>query len=126
VEAVPLNAAATDTARQRYEVCNGRPAAMKACIETGNLRNVGQTLCDSLYRGKVVRLVEWSERYELAKLSEQLRSDDRRTGMTRATMHNSMTYADDMRSSERRTQPLVHVQQCGTPVANRITDRRSP
>jgi len=96
---------------------------MKTCIKTRDLRHVGQTLSYSPDRSKVMGLMKRSEQYQFVELSEQLRSDDRRSGMTRATMHDSVPHADNARVSERRAQPLSQVLQRGLPIRNRNIDR---
>jgi hypothetical protein len=104
---------------------NFRHGAMKARVEACDLRHVGQPLRHRLNRREVMRLVERCERHELAKLRKHVGRDDRGTNMTRPTVHDPVTYADDTRAREGGMQPTHHVPKRGTRIANVGTRPRS-
>ena len=62
-----------DLARQRHQLGDRRLAAMKAGVEAGDLRHVGQPLGDRFDRREVVRLMQRRQRNQRSQLVEHLR-----------------------------------------------------
>src|SRR3954453_10158706 len=69
---VSLDSLATYFMRQGNQVGERRLSSMKARIEAGDLRHVGQTLRNCFDGPDVVRLVQRCERYQTAKLRHDL------------------------------------------------------
>ena len=63
---------------------------MKAGIETGHLRHIGQTLRNSFDCREIMRLVQRRERHQLTKLSQHISGDNDRTCMVRPAMNHPM------------------------------------
>jgi hypothetical protein len=99
VEAVALHSCCADVAQQRNHLGDGRLAAMKAGVETGDLRHARKLLGDRVDRCQVVRLMERSERNQRSQLLQNRRGDDGGTCKAGAPMDNAMTDAEHVRTA---------------------------
>ena len=131
VESVALHAAATEIARQRHDLGDRRLAAMKARVETGDLRHARQSLGHGIDCGEVVRLMERRERHQGAEVRQDLRRDDRRPrvlarrrgrrdGRRRARGRRRRSASEARRQAHRR--PRVRPRSC----SKRSSARRAP
>ena len=105
VEAVALHAGAADLAGQRHHFGDRRLTAMKARVEAGDLRHTGEPLGDRFDRREIVRLVERSERHQLAQFFQNLRRDDRGTGEVRPAVDDAMADTEHARAAVGRAKP---------------------
>ena len=71
MKTVALHPGAADLHGQRNQLGNGRLPAMKARVEAGNLRHIGEQRGYRVDRGEVVRLVERSQGLQLSQMSPE-------------------------------------------------------
>src|SRR3954470_17016320 len=102
---VSLNSAATSFLRQGNQVSGRRLSSMETCIETGDLRHVGQELRNCFDSPDVVRLVQRGQGCQSAQFSEHLWCHNRRSRVARPTVYNAMPNAHDRRATIHRLQP---------------------
>ena len=83
-------------ARQCERVGDEWVAAMKGCIEAGNLNGSRKCVKGGFYPGNVMGLVQGSERDKTPELFDNIVVDDDRLHEIDAAMHDAMADGDDL------------------------------
>ena len=70
---------------------------MKTCVETGNLRHIGEPFGDRFNRRQIVWLVQRGKRHQAIQFCKDLRCHNRWASILRATMHDAVADANHLR-----------------------------
>ena len=108
VEPVALEARAAEVPWEGHELGDRRLAAMKARVEAGDLRHAGQPLGHRVDGREVVGLMQRRKRDERPEVLQHFGSNDRRTGVIGAAVHNAVTDADHVRAGVTGSHPCRH------------------
>ncbi len=105
VEAVAPHGGTANARWQRHDFRDGLAAAMEARVETRDLRHAGQPVRHGVDRSQVVRLVERRQRDQRTKLDEHFSTDDCRSGIPAAAVHDTVADRHHVRPGVLRSEP---------------------
>jgi hypothetical protein len=89
---VPLHFRAANRSRQRDQFRHTRIAAVKTCVEAGNLGHARQPFHDRFNRRQIIRLMQRGKGDEMIKISQNLGRDHSWRCVPRTTMSDTVSH----------------------------------
>lgn len=106
MEAVALDAALADIARQREHPRQRFLGGVECGVETGDLRQVAVTRADGANGGEIVGLVQGRKRFQRAQALQHVGVDAHRFGEVGAAVNDTMADGDDGAETGLFVEPL--------------------
>jgi len=106
MEAIANDAIVRETPRQSIKLVQSGLCAVKARIEAGHLHRAGCDLRDSIYSGKIVRLMKGGEGHEASQCFSDFGVDDDGFGKLAPAMHHTMPDRYRIQVAEAALQPV--------------------